>query len=274
MTPLRLGRHQREVSYLHPLAREIAAERPVAVAKVVEGQWAGAAVLAGPGGPLYADPRLEAAPAGLAAAMADLAAQHLVRGETGCQRLHLPAGSVRVYVESHLPPPVLLVVGAGHVGREVARAGALAGFQVWVLDDRREYAHPAHFPAAHRVICGPLTAELAAMAPGERHHVVLVTRGHAQDAACLAALAGRPVPYVGMIGSRTRVRTVLDALREEGVDEAWLSRVRAPIGLDIGARTPGEIAVAIAAELIAVRRGGTGRPLSALDRPLIHLSRR
>ncbi len=262
------------MSYLNALAREIAAERPVAVAKVVEGPWAGCALVAGPGGACYADPRLTEAPAGLAEAMADLAAELLDRGESGCHRVRLPEGSVRVYVESHLPPPVLLVIGAGHVGREVARAGVLAGFQVWVLDDRREYADPAHFPTAHRVICGPLTAELAALAPGARHHVVLVTRGHAQDAACLAALAGAPVPYIGMIGSRTRVRTVLDALRADGADEDWLTRVRAPIGLDIGARTPGEIAIAIAAELIAVRRGGTGRPLSALDRPLIHLSRR
>lgn len=262
------------MSYLNPLAQEIAAERPVAVAKVVEGPWAGCAVVAGPGGIHYVDPRLQAAPEGLAEGMAELAAGLLVRGESGCHRLRLPAGSVRVYVESHLPPPVLLVVGAGHVGREVARAGALAGFQVWVVDDRREYAHPAHFPTAYRVICGPLPEELAALSPGERHHVVLVTRGHAQDAACLAALAGAPVPYVGMIGSRKRVGAVFDALRAGGVDEEWLGRVRAPIGLDIGARTPGEIAIAVVAEVIATRRGGTGKPLSALDRPLIHLSRR
>ncbi|OTA40647.1 MAG: hypothetical protein A6D92_14825 [Symbiobacterium thermophilum] len=103
---------------------------------------------------------------------------------------------------------------------------------------------------------------------------MLVTRGHAQDAACLAALAGAPVAYVGMIGSRKRVGAVFDALRAGGVDEEWLGRVRAPIGLDIGARTPGEIAIAVVAEVIATRRGGTGKPLSALDRPLIHLSRR
>lgn len=262
------------VSYLNALAQEMAGERPVAVAKVVEGPWAGCAVVTGPGSVHYADPRLQAAPDGLAEAMVELAAAVLNRGEPGCHRLCLPTGSVRVYVEPHLPPPVLLVVGAGHVGREVARAGALAGFQVWVLDDRREYAHPAHLPAAHRVICGPLPEELAALSPGARHHVVLVTRGHAQDAACLTALAGAPVPYVGMIGSRKRVRTVFDALRARGVDEGWLSRVRAPIGLDIGARTPGEIAIAIVAEVIAARRGGSGEPLSALDRPLIHVKRR
>lgn len=262
------------MSYLSVLAREIAAGRPVAVAKVVEGPWMGCAVVASPDGILYLDPRLTAAPAGLVQAMAGLAGDALGAGHCGCRRLYLPEGSARVYVEPHLPPPVLLVVGAGHVGREVARAGALAGFQVWVLDDRPDYAHPAHFPTARRVICGPLPAELAALEPGEQHYVVLVTRGHAHDAECLRALAGAPVPYVGMIGSRKRVQAVFDALRAAGVDEAWLSRVRAPIGLDIGARTPGEIAIAIVAEVIAARRGGTGAPLSALDRPLIHLSRR
>lgn len=279
------------VTYLDHLAREVAAGRPAAVAKVVGWSPArqrrpdaaspallGAAVLVGDGEILHADSVLHSPlPGGgatLAAQMARLAAEMLEQGETGCRWLRLPEGDVRVYVEAHVPPPVLLVVGGGHVGQQVAAAGALAGFEVWVLDDRPSFASPSRFPTARRVICGPLVAELTALAPGPRHHVVLVTRGHAHDRACLSALAGAPVAYIGMIGSRTRVRAVRDALLAEGVPEAWLDRVRAPIGLDIGARTPGEIAIAVVAEVIASRRGGTGAPLSTLDRPLVHLSRR
>jgi xanthine dehydrogenase accessory factor len=217
--------------------------------------------------------RCEVAEPGLASAMSVLATEMLTRGESGVRTLNGPAGNYRIYVESHLPRPVLLVVGAGHVGQRVAEAGVLAGFQVEVLDDRSAYANPARFPTASRVICGPFAAELAALNPGPRHHVVLMTRGHTQDRVCLHALAGTQVAYLGMIGSRSRVQAVLGQLRAEGVTDEWLERIRAPIGLDIGARAPGEIAIAVLAEVIAARRGGTGAPLSSLGRSLVHLVR-
>lgn len=206
-------------------------------------------------------------------AAAAAAAEALREGRTGVLRLQTAGGPVRLYVECHLPTPVLVVVGAGHVGQMVASVGAIAGFDVVVVDDRPEYANAARFPTAHAIRCGPFAAELADLRLGPRHYVVLMTRGHQQDRACLGKLLCAPVAYLGMIGSRNRIQTIFQLLNEEGVPAERLERVRAPLGLDIGARSPGEIAVAVVAELIATRRGGTHQPLSALGRSLVHAGR-
>lgn len=252
------------MSYLQVLAAEAAAGRPVAVAKLV----------ADPRQAVVVDSRqvlfAAASEPGLEAAMAGLAMRMLAGGRTGVERL----GEERIYVESHLPDPVLLVVGAGHVGQMVAQLGAMAGFAVDVLDDRAQYANAERFPTARRIICGPFAAELQSLAPGPRHHVVLMTRGHHHDRLCLEALVDADLAYLGMIGSRTRIAAIFAALEARGVSRDRLARVRAPIGLDIGARTPAEIAVAVVAELIASRRGGTGAPLSQMGRALVHERRR
>lgn len=169
-------------------------------------------------------------------------------------------GQMDVFVE---PLPVsshLYIIGAGHVGRDLARAAAVAGFHVHVVDDRADYANAERFPDAVEIVVDDIPGWLgrAELTPGA--FAVIVTRGHRYDHDALHALAGRDLAYLGMIGSRAKVRQVFDSLSAQGVPALSLSRVHAPIGLDLGAATPGEIAISIVAELVAVRSGRAAEP--------------
>ena len=139
---------------------------------------------------------------------------------------------------------------------------------VAVLDDREDYANPQRFPFADTVICGDFAEELARFPITSNTYIVLVSRGHIVDELSLKHVVERGAAYVGMIGSKRRTRTVLEHLREEGVAADALARVFTPIGLDIGAETPEEIALSLLAEMVLVRRGGSGRPLSGHGREL------
>lgn len=172
----------------------------------------------------------------------------------------------QVMLEAHEPPATLLVVGGGHIGKALAAIGDLCGFSVAIIDDRREYADPERFPEADRVICGDFAEELRRFPIDSNTYIVTVTRGHRQDETALREVVRSPAAYVGMIGSRRRVGAVLQHLVDEGVDAEAVSRVRTPIGLDIGAETPEEIAVAIMAEVIMARRGGSGHPMQEVKR--------
>jgi xanthine dehydrogenase accessory factor len=130
-----------------------------------------------------------------------------------------------------------------------------------VMDDREMYANRERFPMADRVMSGDFEQMIAGFPIGSNTYIVMVSRGHKQDETCLRAVVNRGAAYVGMIGSKRRVATVLRHLAEEGVDVEALERVYTPIGFDLGAETPEEIAVSIIAQLIAVRRGGSGRPM-------------
>lgn len=175
-------------------------------------------------------------------------------------------GEADVFIDVLVPHPTLLIVGAGHVAVPVAELGSLLGFRTVVLDDRAEYASAERFPRADELIVGDIPTELARFPVNAQTHVVIITRGHAQDEAALRTVLGSPVAYVGMIGSRRKVRTVFDHLRESGVSEDELASVRAPIGLDIGAETPEEIAVSIMAEIVMLRRGRRGEQLKSNTR--------
>jgi len=166
-----------------------------------------------------------------------------------------------VLIEVVEPPATLLVVGAGHIGRALARFGAEVGFSVAILDDRPDYADPARIPEADRVICADFEQALDAFPITSSTFVVLVTRGHKQDELSLRKVIGRPAAYIGMIGSKRRTGAVLEHLREEGFPAEVLDRVHTPNGLDIGAETPAEIAISVIAEMIMERRGGSGRPM-------------
>lgn len=179
-----------------------------------------------------------------------------------------PEGSVKVFVEALVQPSHLVIVGAGHIAVPLASIAATCDFEVTVLDDRPQYAHPARFPSAKQVIAGPFRAELAKLREQgklDRHtYVVLVTRGHQYDVDSLLEVLDDPLAYIGMIGSKRRIRAVFDLLeQEQGIDPAKFDRVFAPIGIDIGARTPAEIAVCIMAEIINLMRNGPAVPLSA-----------
>ena len=166
-------------------------------------------------------------------------------------------GDVLTFSEPVIPRPLLMIVGGGHVGQALAVQADLLGFDLVVVDDRPEFTAPGLFPAGAETRCGDPAAELTAAPLGPDTYVVIVTRGHQHDAEALRACLRRPVAYLGMIGSRRKVAL----LRQSFLDAGWATgdefdRVHAPIGLDIGAETVPEIAVSIAAELVAVRRQG------------------
>lgn len=161
-------------------------------------------------------------------------------------------GRVTVYLEP-VTLPRALIFGAGHVGQALCRAAAMAGFRITVVDDREAFASRHRFPEAAEVSVRSLEGPFDDLAVNAATHVLIVTRGHQHDRDILRWAAAQPAAYVGMIGSRAKRRAVFERLRDEGVPEEALARVRTPMGLDIGARTPGEIAVAVVAEMIAVR---------------------
>jgi xanthine dehydrogenase accessory factor len=162
-----------------------------------------------------------------------------------------PGGYVEVALEPMLPPPRLIIVGAGHIAVPLARFAKLTGFEVCVIDDRGRFASRERFPDADEVVVDDFERAIAAQTMTPWTYLVLVTRGHEHDEATLRRVVESPAPYIGMIGSRRRVLLVFQRLVREGVPEAFLDRVYAPIGLDIGARTPAETAMAICAEVLA-----------------------
>ena len=185
-------------------------------------------------------------------------------------------GEALVLFERVEAEPRLIIAGAGHVGASLARLAAVVGYRVTLIDDRAEFV-------ARELFASPIEQSIEliaakswanalrdAIASGRGVSVAIVTRGHKQDEDCLQAAIDSKPDYIGMIGSKRRTNFVLDKLREEGADEDRLKRVRAPIGLDIGAVSPEEVALAILAEIVAERHGGSGAPLSAWRRDLRH----
>lgn len=171
-----------------------------------------------------------------------------------------------IFVEVQRRPPTLLIVGAGHIAVPLAQLGSLCAFSVTVLDDRAQFATRERFPTADQVIAAPFRKALREMPIDEDTYIVLVTRGHQHDIDCLLEVIDKPAAYIGMIGSKRRVRAVFELLaREKGMPLAKFDRVYSPIGLDIGAETPAEIAVSIMAEVIKVFRGNVGQARSLSD---------
>jgi xanthine dehydrogenase accessory factor len=185
--------------------------------------------------------------------------------------LHQLDNGLQLFCEPQLTQDRLVIVGAGHIAVPLAQIGSTLGFHVIVLDDREEFAREARFPPDARVQRMDFNDPFAGVPLDAHSFVVLVTRAHKYDFDCLRAVLTRAeMPrYIGMIGSRRRVRAAFHALLEGGIPAPRLARVHAPVGLDIGAETPAEIAVSIAAELIRERAGsGTYLPLGAGERVL------
>ena len=173
-------------------------------------------------------------------------------------------GTLDIFIEPVLPPAVLYIFGAGHVAHSLYKTAANAGFDVRVSDDRESYASRERFPEAREVIATDFDEAMSRLNPGETSYIVIVTRGHRDDMRVLRWAVQTRARYIGMIGSKRKTITIFRELLKEGIPENLFERVHAPVGLDIGAITPEEIAVAITAELIAVRRG--------VERQLPHMS--
>jgi len=155
----------------------------------------------------------------------------------------------------HVPSRTLLIVGAGHIGQKLCPMARLLEFRVAVVDSRPEFATAELFPQADQVIVGHPKDVASLVRIDERTHVVIVTHGHIHDKDALRAVATSGAAYVGMIGSRSKVKTVLSELLEEGVPSEAIARVRAPIGLDLGGHTPGEVSLSILAQIVAEQNG-------------------
>jgi len=209
---------------------------------------------------------LGALPGDLAPVFGDLASAALAAGQSRLAWLRPSASGweraaegegLGVFVEPLPPQPELVIVGAGHIAQPLAQMGTLLDFEVTVLDDRGAFASRERFPEADTILAGPIDEMLATRPIGPSTYLVLVTRGHQHDEAALKTVIASEAAYIGMIGSRRRVKEVFRHLEAAGVPARLTSRVHAPIGLDIGARTPSEIAVAIAGQLVQVRRSAT-----------------
>jgi xanthine dehydrogenase accessory factor len=171
-------------------------------------------------------------------------------------------GQMDVHIDPLEPTPHLYIIGAGHVGSHLAKLAGDAGFRVHVVDDREKFASAGRFPTAEEIVVEPIPEWLHRADLPAAAYVVVVTRGHTHDLDAMRALAARDLKYLGLIGSRAKVRRIADRLLEEGLPAECMDRAHAPIGLDIGAITPAEIAVSILAELIAVRRGADTSAMS------------
>jgi len=162
-------------------------------------------------------------------------------------------GAAFTFSHEMLPRAALVIAGAGHVAAALARVAAMLEFEVTVIDDRADFSNTDRFPSAACIV-GEIDVELRRINIDAQTFVVIVTRGHRHDTDALGAVIESAARYVGLIGSRRKILTILRELRARGVSDEHLARVHAPIGLAINAVTPGEIAVSIAAELVAVRR--------------------
>jgi xanthine dehydrogenase accessory factor len=164
-------------------------------------------------------------------------------------------GRMQVFIEPIEGTPVLCLFGAGHVAQPLARMAKACGFRVELVDDRAKFANAERFPEADLIVVDDFGAAAERLTLGPGSYAVVVTRGHRGDAEALQAVLGRGLRFVGLLGSRPKVVHIFAALRERGVAAAELAAVHAPVGLEIGAQTPEEIAVSILAEMIAFRRG-------------------
>lgn len=163
-------------------------------------------------------------------------------------------GQLNIFVEPVIPQPGAIIFGAGHISKSLAKVAQLAGFATTIVDDREMFANRERFPDADEVIAEDYENAFERLTVNETSYVIIVTRGHRDDMRILKWAIGTPARYVAMIGSKRKVISVIKELEKEGVPHSAFERIHAPMGLDIGAITPEEIAISVAAEMIAVRR--------------------
>jgi xanthine dehydrogenase accessory factor len=195
------------------------------------------------------------------------AAVRLKKEESKQVLLPMPKAESKVDVFFEVIPAIrkVIIVGAGHLAIPLVKFARILGFHITVIDDRVLYANRERFPEADEVLVGNMAATLRNIDITRNTYIVLITRGHLYDEPCLREIIHSSAKYIGMIGSRRRIKACFMRFRdEEGIPEELLNRVYAPIGLDINSETPEEIALSIISEMVKVRRGGTARSLSGL----------
>lgn len=186
-----------------------------------------------------------------------------LRADQHQEDLGVCGGDLNVFVDVIAPQMTLMLIGAGHVAVPLEELAHFAGFRTVVFDDRTEYANRDRFPQAEEVLVGDFEAGLNSLDISPNTWIVIASRSHESDAAVLRTAIESSAAYIGLLGSRRKVSLIFEALQEEGVGEEKLARVYAPVGLDLGAETPEEIAFSIMAEIIMLRQGGKGQSLSA-----------
>lgn len=202
---------------------------------------------------------------GIIQAIVQESASHLRDEKSKLVSLNLPdaRGKLEVFFEVMPAPPKLIVVGAGHIAVPLVKIAKVLDFYVTVIDDRLAYANRERFPDADEVLVGDMAQMLKEMNITSSCYIVLITRGHKYDEPCLREIIHSQAKYIGMIGSKRRIKACFQRFRdEEKIAEEVIERVYAPIGLDIATETPPEIALSILAEIIKVRRGGEAASLS------------
>jgi len=267
---------QERFAELSEVAAAVRADEPVAIATVIDGPgrigarriiWRAGRELAEAQGTLGSGDRLDQA-------VDDDARGMLAQGVTGVRRYGAEGerrlDDLGVFVQSFAPPPRMLVFGAIDFAAAVARAGKFLGYRVTVCDARPVFATAARFPEADEVITEWPHRYLSRITVDERTVICVLTHDPKFDVPLLEVALRTPAAYIGAMGSRRTHDDRLARLREAGLTEAELARLRSPIGLDLGARTPEETAVAIAAELIQLRWGGTGKPLTVTSGRIHH----
>jgi xanthine dehydrogenase accessory factor len=188
---------------------------------------------------------------------------YALRADKNEQDLGVCGGDLDVFVDVVAPQVTLLLIGAGHVAVPLAGLAPMLGFRTVVFDDRAEYANRDRFPQAQEILVEEFETGLSALDITPNTWIVIATRSHESDAVSLRAVVGSPAAYIGMLGSRRKVSLIFETLREAGIGEEQLARVYAPVGLDLGAETPEEIALSIMAEILMLRRGGQRESLNA-----------
>ena len=183
----------------------------------------------------------------------------------GTARIVALDDETELLVEPVHAKPRLIIAGGGHVGLAIAKLAVQLAYEVTVIDDRAEFASRERFPGIHEVINMDMVKALETMPIGWNSFIVIATRGHKLDAHCLRAAVKTSARYVGLLGSKRKTILIARMLREEGVSDERLRAVHAPVGLDLGGRTPAEIALSVMAELSLERYGGSGKPLRLSD---------
>ncbi len=264
-----------EINVLKRITEEMAAEKPVALVTVIEATGSTPGKTGAMMAVLEDGTTIGTVGGGkLEGEMTREAVECLAKGEDKLLNYHLQddeegigmqcGGDAQAFVKVFKPRQQLILVGGGHIALSLYQLGLMLGFRVTVVEDREEYCNRERFPKAEQLLVGDMGQLMEDMPLGSGSYVVVVSRGHKMDELALRAILGRPVAYIGMIGSRNKVAHTIKSLRDSGIKEDHIDQVYMPIGLDLGGQKPEEIAVSIVAQILAVKYGTEPKHLKVL----------